>query len=65
MQGKCERCTRPPIRGEKFCKDHKEIVMKEMAESGYLQPRPYGFTGTKRTYEMRELTHETKNGLDR
>ncbi|MAI41369.1 MAG: hypothetical protein CMP95_02810 [Gammaproteobacteria bacterium] len=64
MRETCERCTERPIRGEKFCSKHKEIVLKEMVESGYLKPPPFGFTGTNRPAEMRELTYETKNGLE-
>lgn len=64
MQEKCEKCEHPRIWGERFCEQHKKIVMKEMLDSGYLKPAPYGFTGTNRTAEMRELTSETKNGIE-
>lgn len=46
MEPACERCKVAPRkigRGghpERYCKDCRKIVLREMAESGYLTPKP-------------------------
>ena len=59
----CERCKKRECLGKwKYCKECKAIVMKELREEGYLQPKPFGHAGDGRTSEMRENTYQTKHG---
>ena len=63
MRYTCERCKkREAIHTEKYCKECKRIVLKEMRESGYLQYTDRKHAGEGRTKEMKEFTHETKFG---
>jgi hypothetical protein len=59
----CERCGgAPPVRGERYCKGCKKLVLAELRESGYLTRtgwRPW------RPGEAREDQNETKHGADR
>ena len=57
----CERCNAPKTKGERFCKECRKVVLKEMKEAGYLTRRP---SFSNRSSEMRENTYETKNGRD-
>jgi len=57
----CQRCSVTAAkRGEKYCSGCRQIVVKEMNETGYLQSIPtYGYS---RSPEMRENVEETKHG---
>jgi hypothetical protein len=61
---KCERCEQnETIAGNKFCKECKKDVLREMREAGYLQH--VTVRKTWKPFEMKEDTLETKYGIDR
>ena len=47
----------------KVCGTCANEIKKELADAGYLSPRPY--TGRYRQQDARESTRETKFGVDR
>ena len=61
----CERCGNPSNPGERYCKQCRKQVLAELADAGYLGPKPQGHIGSGRTTEQREVTRDTKFGLDR
>jgi len=58
----CEHCPAEAIHGERFCKECKKRILAMLKDSGYLTPRPFT---PYRPVEKREVTHETKHGVDR
>lgn len=59
----CERCnTKQAVRGNRYCKECRKIVLDEMKKVGYLKPKPSG--RNYRSTEKREDIRETKDGID-
>lgn len=59
----CQRCNVATAdRGEKYCTECREVVKVEMRETGYLQM--VASSGSSRSSDMRENTHETKHGTE-
>jgi hypothetical protein len=60
----CEKCLSPAITNkDRFCKEHKKLVLQEMREANYLETRGFGcHIGATRTTDKRENTNETKHG---
>lgn len=59
----CENCPEPALKGMRYCKDCKKLVLHEMRQSGYLETRGFGLRrGESRTQDMREDVRETKHG---
>ena len=59
----CERChSREARPKEKYCKECRKEVVKELTECGYLQRIYPGHSGSNRPGEARENTYETKHG---
>lgn len=58
----CERCDcGPAIPRERYCKDCRKIVLKELEDAGHLTP--YVGTGHGfRSADQMENTYETKHG---
>ena len=62
----CERCGEvPATRFWRHCRACRKILIKELEQDGYLHPKPTGHVGQQRSTEARELTRETKFGVDR
>jgi predicted amidophosphoribosyltransferase len=59
----CCRCDSPALPKIKYCKDCKAELLSELNEAGYFTPRVYGHKN--RTDEQKEITRETKLGIDR
>lgn len=36
----CEKCSRDQVEGERFCRNHRNALLREMKSSGYLTPVP-------------------------
>ncbi len=58
----CERCSETAIRGQRYCKECRKAILREMDETGYLQRGGCGHIGMSRTSEQKENTYETKHG---
>lgn len=58
---KCERCASMARKGERFCEDCADIVLQELAEAGYLTPKP---RARFRPLEAQEDRYATKFGVD-
>jgi len=37
---RCERCKRAAVEGERFCWNHRAMVIHELTVSGFLEPEP-------------------------
>jgi hypothetical protein len=56
-------CGKEAVAGERYCRQCKKLVLKEMEQAGYLERRPA--RSPTRDKEARENTRETKFGVDR
>lgn len=57
----CEKCPNPRVRGERFCRQCRAALLRQMREDGYLTPYPSNY---ERPKDAREDTEETKFGPD-
>jgi hypothetical protein len=64
IEKQCERCDAAPrLKKQRYCKDCKAAVLKELQDVGYLKPVP--FLANSRSMDARENTRETARGIDR
>lgn len=60
----CERCDAAPrLKKQRYCKDCKALVLRELRDVGYLKPAP--FIVNTRSMDAMENTRETAYGIDR
>lgn len=60
----CENCNEPALKGERFCKVCRKVILDRLrATPGFLPPKVRHTNG--RTDEQRENVRETRFGTDR
>lgn len=68
MDKKCQRCqAERPVSGNRYCKECRKAVLAELRDAGYFTPAPAfvgQWSGVGRSSGSRELTRETRRGVD-
>ena len=65
MNRKCERCDTDCVRGNRYCSRCRKEVLAELQVAGYLAYAPRTLAPQWRSDDYKEITRETKFGIDR